>query len=175
MTKLLEINKDSLDKKYIKKEGCFVYLFNIILSPIRYIKRYLKKIDKKKILRHKIKNDFNIYNSWKNEHIIIGYSIKNSYIIIITKDTSDYYGIIKQIEEKWISGCNFIIIQVDINNVDFDLLKKINDNISSSYNNKISIFNFGDKKTDIHNIENYIIYLVDYYGIINNKFTCEYY
>lgn len=165
--------------------SCGIVIILIITSPITlpiagiiYIgsKIYDKcQENKVALLRKLIIKKMHLHKSWDSKNIILGYSIKNTDIIIVDATTS-YFAFLNQIEQRWLESRNFIIVQVDIDNVDFNTLETLYKYIYSYDTNTIKIFNRSTKKsTLINNIENNSIRLINYYGIINNKFKCEYY
>jgi hypothetical protein len=155
----------------------------IILSPIRTIREFHKYIETKKTLKKNedVKNlictFFDIQNSWESRDVIVGYKVRNTHIIVVTIQASSQ-SIVKQMERNWDYNDNFVIVQVDIDNVDVGLLMEVNDNISKTENNKIKIFNIGENNsTDLRNFENIMITLKnpDYYGLLFSKCICEYF
>lgn len=125
-------------------------------------------------LRQKIMTTNYLHEYWDDKHIVLGYSIQNTDIIIVATN-SPYYAFLNQIEKRWVESRNFIIVQVDVDDMDLNTLETLNEYICPYESNTIKILDKSKQGPTIHNVENSIIQLTNYYGIVYNKFKCEYY
>jgi hypothetical protein len=181
-------NEDRL--KDLAGFGCCILL--IITSPITLpiigiyyighkINKKIQKIKSNKtyeIIKTYLSKDDDVDKTWKNEHIIIGFNIRNTRFIIIDYNVTDESVCIEQIEKYWIPGRNFIFAYINQDNFKNEDLQKLLAYNYTSDSNTIKFFNFINSKNKINkiqNIENRIIHSHFYYGILGKMVKCEYY
>lgn len=98
------------------------------------------------------------------------YFINNTNIVLIDENKACDYTIIYQIESLWLLNNNFIFIVVDLDNIPYDFILTVDKYISKYDENRITIYN---KNNKINLLNNYMIKLPNYYGLLCKKFKCD--